>query len=151
MGGVALALASLCLIPVVFAVVARGLPRVSERVRSSALIVALAELRATTTRSVALAGIVGIAVYGGIAIGGARDDLLRGISQATNQYFSTAQVWVTSGRDVFNTNSFTPAGPAARARARAGGRIGARLSGWAARRRRAPHVGARDGPRATAS
>jgi putative ABC transport system permease protein len=112
-GGVALALASLCLIPAVFSGVARGLPLLSERVRSSALIVALAELRATTTRSVALAGIVGIAVYGAVAIGGARDDLLRGISQATNQYFSTAQIWVTSGRDVFNTNSFTPAGPAA--------------------------------------
>jgi putative ABC transport system permease protein len=112
-GGVALALASLCLIPAVFAGVARGLPRISERVRSSSLIVALAELRATTMRSVALAGIVGIAVYGAVAIGGARNDLLRGISQATGQYFSTAQIWVTSGRDVFNTNSFAPAGPAA--------------------------------------
>jgi len=112
-GGVALALASLCLIPAVFSGVARGLPWVSERVHSSALIVALAELRATTTRSVALAAIVGIAVYGGVAIGGARDDLLRGIGQATNQYFSTAQIWVTAGRDVFNTNSFAPAGPTA--------------------------------------
>jgi putative ABC transport system permease protein len=112
-GGVALALASLCLIPAAFSGVARGLPWLSERVHSSALIVALAELRATTTRSVALAGIVAIAVYGGVAIGGARNDLLRGISQATDQYFSTAGVWVTSGRDVFNTNSFAPAGPAA--------------------------------------
>ena len=112
-GGVALALASLCLIPAAFAVLARGLPLLSERLRSSALILALAELRATTTRSLALAGIVAIAVYGGVAIGGARDDLLNGISQATDQYFSTAQLWVTSGRDVFNTNSFTPAGPAA--------------------------------------
>jgi putative ABC transport system permease protein len=112
-GGVALALASLCLIPAVFSGVARGLPWVSERVHSSALIVALAELRATTTRSVALAAIVGIAVYGGVAIGGARDDLLRGIGQATNEYFNTAQIWVTAGRDVFNTNSFAPAGPAA--------------------------------------
>lgn len=112
-GGVALALASLCLIPAVFSGVASGLPLLSERVRSSALIVALAELRATTTRSVALAGIVGIAVYGGVAIGGARDDLLRGISQASTQYFDTADIWVTSGRDVFNTNSFAPQGPAA--------------------------------------
>jgi putative ABC transport system permease protein len=112
-GGVALALASLCLIPALFAAVARVLPLLGEGVRSSALPVALAELRATTTRSVALAGIVGIAVYGGVAIGGARDDLLNGISQATNQYFSTAPIWVSAGRDVFNTNSFTAAGPAA--------------------------------------
>jgi putative ABC transport system permease protein len=112
-GGVALALASLCLVPAVFAGVASGLPLLSERVRSSALIVALAELRATTTRSVALAGIVGIAVYGGVAIGGARNDLLRGISQASTQYFGTADIWVTSGHDVFNTNSFAPQRPAA--------------------------------------
>ena len=111
-GGVVLALASLCLIPAVFSGLARGTSRASENLRSSALFVVLAELRATTVRSVALAGIVGIAVYGGVAIGGARDDLLRGISQATNQYFSTAQIWVTSGRDVFNTNSFAPGGPA---------------------------------------
>jgi putative ABC transport system permease protein len=111
-GGVALALASLCLIPAAFSAVARGLPLLSERVRSSSLIVALAELRATTMRSVALAGIVAIAVYGGIAIGGARNDLLRGIGQATTQYFSSAPIWVTSGRDVFNTSSFAPGGPA---------------------------------------
>ena len=110
-GGVALALASLCLIPAVFWLLARTLPRLSEDVRSSALPVALAELRATTTRSVALAGIVAIAVYGGVAIGGAREDLLNGISQATEEYFSTAQLWVTSGGDVFNTNSFTATGP----------------------------------------
>jgi putative ABC transport system permease protein len=125
-GGVALALASLCLIPAVFSGLARGLPRASEDLRSSALFVALGELRATTTRSVALAGIVGIAVYGGVAIGGARDDLLRGISQATNQYFSTAGIWVTSGRDVFDTGSFAPGGPAA-ALARAPGVASVRM------------------------
>jgi putative ABC transport system permease protein len=55
-----------------------------------------------------LAGIVALAVYGGVAIGGAREDLLRGIDRATSQYFSTAPVWVTAGRDVFNTNGFPP-------------------------------------------
>ena len=113
LGGVALALASVCLIPVVFFLLARWTARASEDIRSSAPFVALAELRATTTRTVALAAIVGIAVYGAVAIGGARDDLLRGIGQATDQYFSTAQIWVTAGHDVFNTNSFTAAGPAA--------------------------------------
>jgi putative ABC transport system permease protein len=112
-GGVGLALASICLIPAMFSGVSRWLPRVTEGVRGGALIVALAELRATTTRSVALAAIVGLAVYGGIAIGGARNDLLDGIGRATTQYFDTAGVWVTSGRDVFNTNGFAPGGPAA--------------------------------------
>ncbi len=111
--GVALALAALCLIPAVFWLLAAWLPRAGERVHSSALIVAMTELRATTTRSVALAGIVCLAVYGGIAIGGARRDLLAGIERATDQYFATAQVWVTSGKDVFNTNSFAPVAPAA--------------------------------------
>ena len=55
----------------------------------------------------------GLAVYGGIAIGGARRDLLAGIERATDQYFATAQLWVTSGKDVFNTNAFAPGGPAA--------------------------------------
>jgi putative ABC transport system permease protein len=112
-GGVALAMASLCLIPAVVSLLARWTARASEDVRSSAAFVAVAELRATTTRTVALAAIVGIAVYGAVAIGGARDDLLRGISQATSQYFSSAQIWVTSGRDIFNTGSFAPAGPTA--------------------------------------
>ncbi|MFZ1926084.1 MAG: FtsX-like permease family protein, partial [Solirubrobacteraceae bacterium] len=111
--GVALALASICLIPAGFWALARLLPRAGERIHSSALIVAMTELRATTTRSVALAGIVCLAVYGGIAIGGARRDLLAGIERATNQYFATAQVWVTSGKDVFNTNAFAPGAPAA--------------------------------------
>ena len=125
-GGVALALASLCLIGGVFWLLARALPRIGEDLRSSALPVALAELRAITTRSVALAGIVAIAVYGAVAIGGARDDLLRGISQATNQYFSTAEIWVTSGHDIFNTDSFAPTGPAA-AVARASGVASVRI------------------------
>jgi putative ABC transport system permease protein len=64
-------------------------------------------------RSVALASIVALAVYGGVAIGGARDDLLTGIGNATGQYFSTAQLWVTAGRDVFNTNTFAASAPVA--------------------------------------
>ncbi len=111
--GVMLALASVCLIPAVFAMLARLLPYATERIRSSALIVALTELRATTTRSVALAGIVCLAVYGSAAIGGARRDLLRGIENASAQYFATAQVWVNTGGDVFDTNSFAPGKPAA--------------------------------------
>ncbi len=52
----------------------------------SALIVVVSELRATTTRSVALAGIAALAVYGSVAIGGARDDLLRGLDANFGEY-----------------------------------------------------------------
>jgi putative ABC transport system permease protein len=105
-GGGALALVTLCLIPAAFAGVARGLTRIYEGVRGSALFVAVSELRATTTRSIALAGIAALAVYGSVAIGGARNDLLRGIDGAIANYFSTADIWVVDGGDIFNTNGF---------------------------------------------
>jgi putative ABC transport system permease protein len=109
-GGVALALATLCLMPAVLTGIARLLPRLTERSHSGAVIVAASELRATTTRSIALAAIAGLAVYGSVAIGGARNDLLRGIDRAIAQYHATADIWVTSPGNVFNTNSFTLAG-----------------------------------------
>jgi putative ABC transport system permease protein len=112
-GGVALALTTLLLIPAMFAGVARALPWAGERIRSSALVVAVSELRATSMRAVALAGIVGLAVYGSIAIEGARGDLIRGIDRATTQYFATADIWVGTGQDIFNVNRFQPGGTAA--------------------------------------
>lgn len=111
--GVVLAGGCVCLVPGLLSVAALVLPRVLERLRSSAVIVALTETSTTTTRSAALAAIAALAVYGCVAIGGAREDLLRGIDQATQQYFATAPIWVTDGRDVFNTNSFPAATPAA--------------------------------------
>jgi putative ABC transport system permease protein len=113
-GGGALALVTLCLIPAAFAGVARGLTRIYEGVHGSALFVAVSELRATTTRSIALAGIAALAVYGSVAIGGARNDLLHGIDGAIANYFSTADIWVVDGGDIFNTNGF-PAHPVASA------------------------------------
>ncbi|HEY5194351.1 MAG TPA: ABC transporter permease [Solirubrobacteraceae bacterium] len=113
-GGVVLAIATLCLMPAVLTCTVRLLPRIAERSRSGTVIVALSELRAITTRSIALTAIAGLAVYGSVAIGGARDDLLRGIEQATAQYHDTADVWVTAGNDVFNTNGFPTDGMPAR-------------------------------------
>jgi putative ABC transport system permease protein len=105
-GGVALALTTLCVIPGLFAAVARALRWAGERVRSSALIVVVSELRATTTRSVALAGIAALAVYGSVAIGGARADLLRGLDLNFTEYLHTADVWVTTGGNDLTTNGF---------------------------------------------
>ncbi len=119
-GGVALALTTLLLIPAMFAGIAHALPWMGDHVRSSALVVAISELRATSMRAVALAGIAGLAVYGSIAIGGARGDLIRGIDHATAQYFGTADVWVGTGEDIFNVNRFDP-GHTAAAIARAPG------------------------------
>jgi putative ABC transport system permease protein len=112
-GGVALALSTLLLIPAMFAGIAQALPWMGDHIRSSALIVAVSELRATSMRAVALAGIAGLAVYGSIAMGGARGDLIRGIDHATAQYFGTADIWVGTGGDIFNVNRFESRGTAA--------------------------------------
>jgi putative ABC transport system permease protein len=109
-GGMALALVILLLIPAVFAGVARMLQWAGERVRSSSLIVVVSELRAITTRSVALAGIAALAVYGSVAIGGARADLLRGLDTNFSEYLHTAQLWVTTGGNDLTTNAFNPEG-----------------------------------------
>jgi putative ABC transport system permease protein len=117
-GGVVLAVATLCLIPAALLGIVRWLPRVTELSRSGAVMVAVSELRATTTRSVALTAIVGLAVYGSVAIGGTRADLLRGIDRAISEYHATADIWVADSDNVFNTDSFSlPMGAARLARA----------------------------------
>ncbi len=113
-GGVLLALAALCLIPAVFAALASIITPVSERLGGSMLALAVVEFRATATRSIALAGVASLAVYGSVAIQGARHDLTNGLNAAITQYLATAEVWVTTGENVFTTDSF-----------RAGGAIGA--------------------------
>jgi putative ABC transport system permease protein len=105
-GGVALALATLCVIPIVFAGAARCLAHLSEHVRSSALLLSARELSAASTRSIALAGIAALAVYGSVAVGGAQHDLLHGLDQAIVQEWDTAEVWVTPSANIFDADSF---------------------------------------------
>jgi putative ABC transport system permease protein len=47
-----------------------------------------------------------VAVYGSVAIQGARADLSRGLHAAIVEFLGTADVWVTSGESVFTTDSF---------------------------------------------
>jgi putative ABC transport system permease protein len=110
LAGAVLALAAICLIPCAFVAALSLLAPLSERIKGSMLAVAIVELRATATRSIALAAVAALAVYGGVGIGGARNDLLTGIDAATVQYFSTADIWVVNGDDIFNTNGFAPNG-----------------------------------------
>ncbi len=102
LGGALLALAGVCLIPCAFEAVISLLTPIGERIKGSMLALASVELRASATRSVALAAVAALAVYGSVAIGGSRDDLLGGINDAIVQYFDTADVWVVNGNDVFN-------------------------------------------------
>lgn len=104
--GVALAFVSVCLMPTAFLGAANLLARLSRRIPGSMLPVAVMELRATTTRSIALAGVGALAVYGSVAVEGAHHDLVHGLDQSFGQYLATADLWVTTGGDDLTTQSF---------------------------------------------
>jgi putative ABC transport system permease protein len=105
-GGATLVIATLCLIPSAFTAAAQLLQRVSEHVSSSALILAVRELRMTSMPLVALAGVGALAIYGSVAIGGARHDLLTGLDVNFSEYLGTADIWITTGGNDLTTNSF---------------------------------------------
>lgn len=105
-GGMALALAVLLMIPSLFVGAAQLLQWAGEHVSSSSLIVVVSEMRAVTTRSVALAGIAALAVYGSVAVGGAQHDLLHGLDEAIVQQWSAAQLWVTPDENIFDADAF---------------------------------------------
>lgn len=103
---VLLVLAALCLIPWTFTAVTAPLARVSRRMRGSMLAVAVMEVRATSTRSIALAAVAAVAVYGSVAIEGAHHDLVRGLDANFGQFLGTADLWVTTGGNDLTTNAF---------------------------------------------
>jgi len=102
-----LALSTVLAIPLVFAAVLRVGGAVAERYqRLTVLQVALTSLKATTLRSLALAATGAVAIFGGIALGGSRDDLLRGIDSFSHSYAADADLWVTNPQDNQATVSF---------------------------------------------
>lgn len=108
-GGITLALAALLVMPAAFSLAARQVHRLSRRTRlCNMLTLAMRELRGTKTRSVALAAVGALAVYGSVAIEGAHSDLLRGLDSHTVERLSTADLWVTNGRNDLTTDSFRP-------------------------------------------
>jgi putative ABC transport system permease protein len=95
-----LAAATVLAVPLTFAVVLRAGARLSERFQGfTVLPVALASLRASTLRSLALAATGAVALFGSVALGGSRDDLLRGIGVFAKSYVADAQIWVTNPGD----------------------------------------------------
>ena len=113
LGGVVLAIAAFCLVLPLYELVVRSLKPLTERIRGSMLALAVVELDATAARSVALAGIAAVAVYGMVAVQGARSDLIRGLNAAVVQYLDTADVWVTPDDNFLTVDSFNGAGAAA--------------------------------------
>jgi putative ABC transport system permease protein len=74
--------------------------------RLTLLPVALTSLRATTMRSLALAATGAVALFGSVALGGARADLLRGLNRFATTYVTNADIWLLNPGDTAGTNSF---------------------------------------------
>lgn len=106
-----LALATVLSVPLAFAGVLRAASATSERYqRLTILPVALASLRATTLRSLALAATGAVALFGSVALGGSRADLLRGIEDFAHDYSHDAPIWVGSSSDDQAAVEFQPGG-----------------------------------------
>ena len=92
---VCLALATVLAAPVAFAAVLAGARALSDRApRLSTLALALGGVRGTTLRSIALAATGAVALFGSVALGGARANLLSGIQNFARSYAADAPVWV---------------------------------------------------------
>ena len=74
----------------------------------TSLPVALASLQATTLRSLALAATGAVALFGSVALGGSREDLLRGIRSFAASYVADAPIWVSTPGDNQAVNEFAP-------------------------------------------
>ena len=97
---VALALATVLAVPVVFAAVLAAARRLSEHApRLSTLAIALGGLRGTSLRSIALAATGAVALFGSVALGGARSDLLGGIHGFAHSYAADAPIWISEPND----------------------------------------------------
>ena len=95
-----LALATLLTVPLTFAAVLRAGAVVAKRFQKLTILqVALTSLRAATFRSLALAATGAVAIFGGISLGGSREDLLRGIGNFAHSYAADADLWVGNPGD----------------------------------------------------
>jgi putative ABC transport system permease protein len=104
---IALAFASLLAIPAACGAGLRAAEWLGSRARGLNLVaVAAFALRTTTLRSLAVAATAAVAVFGSVAIGGARDDLLNGIGRFISDYTRTADLWVANQSDNQGTKAF---------------------------------------------
>ena len=111
---VLLALATMLAVPPALAGVLAATGAAAARYRGLALTsAALTSLRATTLSSLALAATGAVALFGSVALGGSRADLLRGIDSYSTHYVAGAEVWVVNPHDNQAIDDFTAAGRAA--------------------------------------
>ncbi len=115
-GVVALTLALLLLLPTLIRGVLRVVERLTLDFKATAPFIAINELRspATWSRTIAIAATGAIAVFGSVAIDGARQDLERGLDASARGIDTMAPIWVTPAAesDAFATTPFDDqAGP----------------------------------------
>ena len=104
-----LALATVLAVPLAFMGILQASKRLAGRYqRLTALSVALTSLKATTLRSLALAATGAVALFGSVALGGARNDLFRGIEGFAHSYAADADIWVANPGDNQATVDFLP-------------------------------------------
>lgn len=113
-----LALATVLALPLVLAGVLLLAGVLARRLDTlTALPLALGSLRATSVRSLALAATGALALFGSVALGSGRADLLRGIDRYTSHYVAGADIWVLNPGDNQAIDPFYPdAAPARVAR-----------------------------------
>jgi putative ABC transport system permease protein len=110
-GGVLLAAAALCFIPLAFRAASWLMRYVGREYHGGMLAVAVIELDATAIRSAALAGIATLAIYGSVAVGGAGHDLIHGLDQFSQQTYEYAPIWVFGNdKNPFITDGFRAGG-----------------------------------------
>jgi putative ABC transport system permease protein len=104
-----IALGTVLAVPLVLRGVLALMGLVTERYdRFITLPVVLSSLRTTTLRSLALAATGAVALFGSVALGGSRDNLLRGIHSFAHSYVSAADIWVTNPGDNQAVDEFDP-------------------------------------------
>jgi putative ABC transport system permease protein len=109
-----LALATMLFVPPALAGALRLAGAAAERFRGTGLLsAALTSLRATTLSSLALAATGAVALFGSVALGGSRADLLRGIHGYASGYTAGADVWVVDPHDNQAIDDFVADGKAA--------------------------------------
>jgi putative ABC transport system permease protein len=105
-----LALAAVLCVPLLFGSVLRFGDAMAGRfqARLKLLPLALESLRQSTLRSLALVATGAAALFGAVALGGARDDLIRGIGGFGTHYSQEADIWVFTPNDNQSVTAFPP-------------------------------------------
>jgi putative ABC transport system permease protein len=102
----ALIVAMLLVMPAILSGILLAVDQLERLDRAPPFVIPVGALRAAPVRSLALAATCAVAICGALAIGGSRDDLLRGLDQS--EYYGTANVWVSQQGDALGLQPFRP-------------------------------------------